>query len=48
MGAWVMSLPLQLDRAAGDFLQAGQAVDQLGLAVAFDTGDADDLALRGP
>ena len=29
--------------AAGDLLQAGQAVDKLRLTVAVDTGDTDDL-----
>ena len=33
------------DRAAGERPQAHDRVDQLGLAVALDAGDADDLAL---
>ena len=36
-------LPIQRDRTAGDFFQTGQAVHQLGLTVALNTGKADDL-----
>ena len=36
-------LPAEGGRAAGAFLQPRQAVDQLGLAVAVDAGDAQDL-----
>ena len=32
------------DRAGGRLIKARQAVDELGLSVAVDTGDADDLA----
>ena len=42
-----MSWPQRVTRAAGALLQAGQAVDQLRLAVAVDAGDADDLAGPG-
>ena len=37
-------LAAECDRAARDLVQAGQAVDELRLAVAVDAGDADDLA----
>ena len=37
-------LAAELDLALGQRLQAGQAEDELGLAVAIDAGDADDLA----
>ena len=37
-------LPAHGDLTAAERLQTGQAVDQLRLAVAVDTGDADDLA----
>ena len=37
-------LAAERDRAARDLVQAGQAVDELRLAVAVDAGDADDLA----
>ena len=36
--------PAQGNRTAGGFLQAGDAIDELALAVAVDTGDADDLS----
>ena len=37
-------LAFQLDGTGGGLFQAGNAVDQFALAVAVDTGDADDLA----
>ena len=36
-------LSIQRDRTAGDFFQTGQAVHQLGLTVALNTGKANDL-----
>ena len=39
-------LPAQRDASGDQRLQAGQAVDQLRLSVAVDTGDTDDLAFR--
>ena len=36
-------LAVQQDLAAVDLFEAGQAIDELGLAVALDTGQADDL-----
>ena len=44
MEACVIVLAAERDRAARDLVQAGQAVDELRLAVAVDAGDADDLA----
>ena len=46
MGHSVMSLPSSLMVPLVGFSEAGQAVDQLGLAVAVNTGEADDLAAR--
>ena len=43
-GAFVMSLPSEGDGAGRGFFEARNTVDQLALAVAVDTGNADDLA----
>ena len=37
-------VPFQLQAAAGDPFQAGQAIHKLGLAVALNAGNAHDLA----
>ena len=43
MGAWLISSPHRVTEP-WRFLQAGDAIDELALAVAVDTGDADDLS----
>ncbi len=44
MDSWVMSLPSSVILPLDSLLQAGQAVDELGLAVALDARQTDDLA----